>query len=139
MLESGNDDDVDTPTFWSRLGGLGLRGILAEADQLEREKAFLADGKRSLAFDNYRAFIAAAQCGQEVANQAEKAAQKADEVSALLPSLKDSCMAFEKGSEDLLGRRKRLSLVLAKHTALLEILELPQLVETAVRNHQVII
>ena len=36
--------------------------------------------------------------------------------------------------QELLQQRKRLSLVLSKHTSLLEILELPQLVENAVRN-----
>ena len=127
----GDEEDV-----WQRLSGLGLRGILAEADSLERERGFLADGKRSLAFDNYQSFIAAAECGKKVENRVEAAADRAAAAATLLPSLKEACLKFESDSSLLLERRKRLSLILSKHTSLLEILELPQLAETAIRNGQ---
>lgn len=43
-------------------------------------------------------------------------------------------MSFEAEAKTLSARRKSTSLVLSRHTRLLEVLELPQLVETCVRN-----
>ena len=43
-------------------------------------------------------------------------------------------MNFESQAKNLSSKRKNTSLVLARHTKLLEVLELPQLVETCVRN-----
>lgn len=122
--------------FWSKMGGLGLRGVLAEADRMDRERVSLSDSKRALAFDHYRAFIAAAECGRGVETQVDTAHQKAKDAAALLPNLRQQSLDFEETSQTLLQRRKRLSLVLSKHTSLLEILELPQLVENAVRNQE---
>ena len=49
--------DVGETVFGSSLGGLGVRGILAEGDRLERERQDLSAGTRALAFERYRAFI----------------------------------------------------------------------------------
>ena len=110
---------------------------------------------------HFRAFIAAAECGRQVEAHVDTAIEKAAETSELLPELRQKSVQFEQTSQvqgqvishqdgtqvksncqkieivvfqELLQRRKRLSLVLSKHTSLLEILELPQLVENAVRN-----
>ena len=116
------------------LGGLGVRGIIAEGDRLERERCDLSAGTRALAFERYRAFIAASEAGKDVADRVNDAHSSAENVTALLPSLREKCSNFEDEANALSERRKRVSLVLAKHTRLLEILELPQLVETCVRN-----
>ena len=116
------------------LGGLGVRGILAEGDRLERERCDLSAGTRALAFERYRAFIAASEAGKDVAERVNDAHSAAENVTSLLPSLREKCSKFEDEANLLSERRKRVSLVLAKHTRLLEILELPQLVDTCVRN-----
>ena len=116
------------------LGGLGVRGIIAEGDRLERERCDLSAGTRALAFERYRAFIAASEAGKDVADRVNDAHSAAENVTTLLPSLREKCSNFEDEANTLSERRKRVSLVLAKHTRLLEILELPQLVETCVRN-----
>ena len=51
-----------------------------------------------------------------------------------MPPLRQACLDFETEAKSLSMKRKSTSLVLARHTRLLEILELPQLVETCVRN-----
>ena len=124
----------DESVLSGNLGGLGVRGILAEGDRLERERCDLSAGTRALAFERYRAFIAASEAGKDVAERVNDAHSAAENVTSLLPSLREKCSQFEDEANLLSERRKRVSLVLAKHTRLLEILELPQLVETCVRN-----
>ena len=66
-LENGDFLGSEDPTFWSHLGTLGVRGIELEKARIRSERESLAAGTRSLAFDNYRTFIAAAECGKDVA------------------------------------------------------------------------
>ena len=54
---SMDTSDVGETVFGGSLGGLGVRGILAEGDRLERERQDLSAGTRALAFERYRAFI----------------------------------------------------------------------------------
>ena len=131
----GKDEELpDDILFGGTLGGLGVRGVLAEMDRLERERQELSAGTRSLAFERYRAFISASEAGCDVADRVAFAHVAAENVTSLLPPLREKCSNFENEAKELSARRKRVSLVLAKHTRLLEILELPQLVETCVRN-----
>ena len=52
-----NTSEFGETVFGGSLGGLGVRGILAEGDRLARERQDLSAGTRSLAFERYRAFI----------------------------------------------------------------------------------
>ena len=49
--------DIGETVFGGSFGGLGVRGILAEGDRLDRERQDLSAGTRALAFERYRAFI----------------------------------------------------------------------------------
>ena len=64
----------------------------------------------------------------------EASHEHVEQLSSKLTPLREACINFETEAKNLSTRRKKTSLVLAKHTKLLEILELPQLVETCVRN-----
>ena len=56
-LNSIEHCDIGETVFGGSLGGLGVRGILAEGDRLDRERQDLSAGTRALAFERYRAFI----------------------------------------------------------------------------------
>ena len=48
--------------------------------------------------------------------------------------LKEKCLGFSETAQSLSSARRLTSLALSRHTQLLEILELPQLMDTCVRN-----
>lgn len=87
-----------------------------------------------MAFDQYRTFIATSDCGKDAAVHLQDSFNHAEQLSDNLPPLREACLNFEIEAKNLSSRRKSTSCVLARHTRLLEILELPQLVETCVRN-----
>ena len=62
----------EDPSFRSHLGTVGIRGIELEKNRIRLEREALSAGTRSLAFDNYRTFIAAAECGKDVAKHLDQ-------------------------------------------------------------------
>ena len=73
-------------------------------------------------------------CGKDAAVHLKSSHEHVETLSEKLTPLKEACLNFESQAKTLSLRRKSTSLVLARHTKLLEVLELPQLVETCVRN-----
>jgi hypothetical protein len=70
--ENGDFLGSEDPSFWAHLGSLGLRGIELEKSRIGSERESLEAGTRTLAFDNYRTFIAAAECGKDVATHLDQ-------------------------------------------------------------------
>ena len=79
-------------------------------------------------------FPVAAECCREIATDFASNQEQLASLSEGLPDLHKVCSTFEQRASDLCEKRRRTSLVLGQHTKLLEILELPQLIETCVRN-----
>ena len=73
-------------------------------------------------------------CGKDAAVHLKASHEHTEKLGEKLTPLRDACMEFESHAKTLASRRKSTSLVLARHTKLLEVLELPQLVEICVRN-----
>ena len=57
-----------------------------------------------------------------------------EKLSSNLTQLKEKCLEFSQTAQSLNATRVLTSLALSRHTQLLEILELPQLMDTCVRN-----
>jgi len=125
---------VEDRTYWSHLGSIGIQAVHAESEKIKSEKESVASGTRTLAFEHYPTFIATSDCGKDAAVHLEASHKHVENLAENLPPLRQACLDFESEAKSLSMKRKSTSLVLARHTRLLEILELPQLVETCVRN-----
>jgi hypothetical protein len=66
--------------------------------------------------------------------QFQRVNQSTEKLTCGLTALKEKCLQFSKTAQSLSAARRLTSLALSRHTQLLEILELPQLMDTCVRN-----
>ena len=71
-LDNGDYLGSEDPAFFSHLGSLGIRGIELERNRIQAEREALDVGTRTIAFENYRTFIAAAECGKHVASNLDQ-------------------------------------------------------------------
>ncbi|KAL7121880.1 hypothetical protein ACP275_01G011400 [Erythranthe tilingii] len=110
-------------------------------DRLHKEPELLkVDAERirrqmqEVAVGNYRAFIAAADALLEIREEVSSIDKHLESLIAEIPKLTSGCTEFVDSAEDILEKRKMNQTLLANHSTLLDLLEIPQLMETCVRN-----
>jgi len=81
----------EDPSYWSHLGNLGIRGIEFEKNRIQSERESLSAGTRALAFENYRTFIEASQCGRDVARHLNEVKVKLVSIFGLVIDVKFIC------------------------------------------------
>ncbi|XP_025895406.1 conserved oligomeric Golgi complex subunit 8-like, partial [Nothoprocta perdicaria] len=89
---------------------------------------------RRLAFEHYRAFIRSAECTGRAGRGFGGIERRLGSLLARLPALQEACRSFMRDAEEIACSRRMNSLTLNRHTEILEILEIPQLMDTCVRN-----
>lgn len=102
--------------------------------QLEHERARILDETQKLAFDNYKTFIKTAHCTTDVFKDFTTIQTSTNDLLTKLPDFADSCKSFLEKAEEINIARKKNSNTLQYHQRVLEILEIPQLMDTCVRN-----
>ena len=120
--------------FNSTLTSVGASGIWNEKSRLKHHRDRLESHGKELAFEHYPTFISSAECSTQIARQFADNQRGVADLEDKIPRLRDLCHKFQSRSSEVSAQRKRTSLVLSRHTKLLEFLELPQLMETCVRN-----
>ncbi|RVW52423.1 Conserved oligomeric Golgi complex subunit 8 [Vitis vinifera] len=78
---------------------------------------------QEVAVNNYRAFISAADALLAIREEINE-----------IPKLTSGCTEFIESAEQILEERKMNQTLLANHSTLLDLLEIPQLMDTCVRN-----
>jgi len=127
----------DLPEFQlylSELGQLTPERLAAEPERVANELAGVQTHTQELAFSNYKTFIQTSSCSKEVFSSFTETEAQLDKLLEKLPAFKEECSQFETSAQEISSHRRLTSLSLARHTTLLEVLELPQLMETVVRN-----
>lgn len=126
--------DPEFTLYLSELSSLNLDKLCSEPNRLENEQSNIRNQTQDLAFHNYRTFIETADCSKGICRDFTKINNHLDGVLDTLPTLTEKCNDFLKLSQEIGTKRKANLLTLSRHNDLLELLEIPQLMETCVRN-----
>ncbi|KAF3648584.1 putative cinnamoyl-CoA reductase 1-like [Capsicum annuum] len=110
-------------------------------DRLHKEPELLrVDAERirrqmqEVAVGNYRAFISAADALHAIREQVSSVDKHLESLINEVPKLTSGCSEFSTSAEHILEKRKMNQTLLANHSTLLDLLEIPQLMDTCVRN-----
>ncbi|KAH8333889.1 hypothetical protein KR059_004407 [Drosophila kikkawai] len=112
-----------------------------KVEQLKKEQTRLADEARTileqtqdLAISNYKTFITTAENSRSIFSEFLRSEQQLDTLVGKLPDLSTQCERFLEDSAELNEQRRLNSITLQKNAQLLEVLELPQLMERCIRE-----
>uniref|UniRef100_A0A8D0GJ18 Conserved oligomeric Golgi complex subunit 8 n=1 Tax=Sphenodon punctatus TaxID=8508 RepID=A0A8D0GJ18_SPHPU len=120
--------------YLGALAGLGLEALGREPGRLSEERAQLGAQTRALAFAHYKAFIRSAECTSETGRGFGGIERGLARLLGRLPPFQETGRNFVRDAEEIALNRRMNSLTLNRHTEILEILEIPQLMDTCVRN-----
>ncbi|CAN8256570.1 unnamed protein product [Cochlearia groenlandica] len=101
--------------------------LRVDAERIQRQMQEVAVG-------NYRAFITAADALLEIRHEVSSIDKHLESLIGEVPKLTSGCTEFVESAEDILEKRKMNQALLANHSTLLDLLEIPQLMDTCVRN-----
>lgn len=155
-------DNPDFSFYLSELSSFGVEKLSREPERLAEERAQILQQTRELAFSNYQTFIRTADCTEHIYRDFGRVESSVSLLLDKLPGFRERCRSvvevlrssdllvlgfrassliglfvsrgFMKEAEQIGASRRMNSLTLNRHTEILEILEIPQLMDTCVRN-----
>ncbi|XP_069115887.1 conserved oligomeric Golgi complex subunit 8-like [Argopecten irradians] len=131
--ESWNDNP-EFVQYLSELSSYGVDKLAQEPDRLSEAKSQILQETQHLAFQHYKTFIQTAECSREIFEDFQIIEKHVGDMLHKLPDFSEECEKVMKQAEDINASRRMNTLTLQRHTQLLEILEMPQLMDTCVRN-----
>jgi conserved oligomeric Golgi complex subunit 8 len=120
--------------YLSRLTSSSLSSILQEHATLDEEKKDLEQQLSRLAKREYHSFVATASHADAIATTFSGFNEKVNQVHDKIPTLDAAISKFNVYAKSHAADRERAQNLLANHDRLLDILEMPSLVSTCVRN-----
>uniref|UniRef100_A0A2P2KW63 Conserved oligomeric Golgi complex subunit 8 n=3 Tax=Rhizophora mucronata TaxID=61149 RepID=A0A2P2KW63_RHIMU len=145
-MELENGEDTSPVASLLPLASVSQQPYVSELlsftlDRLQKEPELLrVDAERiqrqmqELAVGNYRAFIAAADALLAIREEVSSVDKHLESLIAEIPAVTSGCSEFFESAEQILEKRKMNQTLLANHSTLLDLLEIPQLMDTCVRN-----
>lgn len=120
--------------YLHRLTGLSLPELLQESVQLKEEQEKAKRDAQKLAFCNYPSFLHSQTCADQLFQSLGEINDNLDEFSTCVGELQTACDTFTREAKDIKKERDKISCVLENEDVLIELLEIPQLMETCVWN-----
>ena len=137
IKDSSPDEVADLSTYLPYLQTL----FTYDTERLHREVEYLKDEKSSkssqmlsLTFENYSTFIQTAECSKNICDDFSMIEERLGSFFTELDQFSLVCQKFSRETEQTNHLRKQNMFTLQKYAQILEILEIPQLMDTCVRN-----
>lgn len=113
---------------------LSLHDLVREPSVLASEAALLTTELTSLCHREYPTFLHVHSTAKTLAASFDSLSSSQSSFLSILPDLDASCRTFTVTARPILAERSQAALVLENHDKLMDILEIPQLIDTCVRN-----
>ncbi|EJU02694.1 Dor1-domain-containing protein [Dacryopinax primogenitus] len=133
-LISASDPTPAAQSYLSYISSLDLPTLLQEPSQLTTESATITSELTGLCQREYRTFLSVHQTTTSLSSSLGSLSSSLTSLLDELPALDTQCRAFADQTKILQASRQRATLVLEQSDKLLDILEIPQLLDTCVRN-----
>lgn len=120
--------------YLTKLGSLKLDDVLKEPAKLQDERASILQHTQDLTVTNYKTFIQTAECSRNLLENFNNTECKADELLENIPKFEHKLCSFANDSNGINEMRRLNMLTLDKSPQLQEILELPQLMGSFIKD-----
>lgn len=130
LIDASEEQDF----YFSELLGYNVDRLGREPDLLRAEQEQLARQIQETSVTNYRSFITTAQCLVGLQQQLGEMASSLDRLDADLPKLQAVADAFRRDGAAITARREANRQLYVAHPALLDLLEVPALMDTCIRS-----
>lgn len=143
-MEPGSSDEAEAVAGFLPFASVSQQPYVSELlsftlDRLHKEPELLrVDAERiqrqmqEVAVGNYRAFISAADALLSIREEVSAVDMHLETLINEIPKLTSGCTEFIESAEQILEKRKMNQTLLANHSTLLDLLEIPQLMDTYV-------
>ncbi|KAM6498766.1 Dor1-like family domain containing protein [Amanita muscaria] len=124
-----------TQAYLNHLTSLALPSLLDEPGSLQTQSHHLTSSLSSLIYTAYPTFISLHDTSRALDSTLSSFSNSLDSlISTSLPNLDASTSSWREKTESLLDERRRARIVLEQHDKLRDLLDIPILMETCVRN-----
>ncbi|KAJ3681108.1 hypothetical protein LUZ60_015597 [Juncus effusus] len=120
--------------YVSELLSFSIERLHKEPELLKVEAERVSRQMQEVAVENYSAFISAAEAISFVKCQLEDFDKHLESLITEIPNLTTGCTEFIESAQQILEQRRLNQTLLANHSTLLDLLEIPQLMDTCIRN-----
>ncbi|KAI0352265.1 Dor1-domain-containing protein [Trametes cingulata] len=134
-LPSSSLTSPEASSYISRLTTLSLDELEAEPTELASSSAQLTNALTTLCYTSYPTFLSLHATTSTLSSSFDALSSSLSSLLSALPSLESGARTFAQDSRSLLASRRKAALVLEHHDKLHDVLSLPLLLETSVRNH----
>ncbi|KAJ9123872.1 hypothetical protein QFC24_003649 [Naganishia onofrii] len=120
--------------YLTRLTGYSLNSLTSEPSRIADEHDFVGRELTSLCIGEYKSFVAVHQCEEQVRGVLDDFDASLEELRKAIPELERECATFVQETSGIQADRRRAQIVLEHQDKLVDLLDIPQLVDTCVRN-----
>lgn len=121
-------------SYLEKLGTYKVEQLKKEESRLEEENKSIIEQTQDLAISNYKTFIQTSECSRQIFNEFQRTETRVDALIEKLPEFSQKCEKFLNETSEINAKRRLNSITLKRNAQLLEILELPQLMERCIRE-----
>ncbi|CAG8616964.1 12789_t:CDS:2 [Rhizophagus irregularis] len=120
--------------YLDRLTSLSLESLKHEPILVKDEESKIQKELAELSFREYKSCIHVNSCYADINNSLDNLSSQLSILTAEIPLLETSSESFSQQTKQISLQRNKINTILEHHDNLLEILEIPQLMDTCVRN-----
>eukprot|EP00250_Pteridium_aquilinum_P014225 c21857_g1_i4 orf=485-2197(+) len=127
-------NNASQQAYVSELLSFSVDRLQKEPELLRVDAEKIRRQMQDLAVGHYRAFIIAAEALHSLGEEMTSVDKHLEALITEIPELTGGCNKFMECGQQILEKRSLNQMLLANHSAILDLLEVPQLMDTCVRN-----